>query len=132
MTRASQVAQRARVLGGERTHEARGVGYVQSLVADALHVGYHLQRRAYQAQVAGDGLLLQQELEADGLYLALFLVNVVLQGADARVERAVVVHDAARGDGDGLLAEGAHSYELVVEQGKLLVEFYAHINRTSR
>ena len=64
--------------------------------------------------------------------LALLLVYLILQVPHARAQAAVVVHHAARGDGDGLLAEGAHGYELVVEQGKLLVEFYAHINRTSR
>ena len=65
------------------------------------------------------------------LYLALLLVYLILELAHALVQVAVVVHDGARGGGDGLLAERAHGYELVVEQSELLVEFYAHISRTS-
>ena len=130
-TRAREVAEQAGVLLGQRAHEARGVGDVEGLVAYALHVRYHLQRGGDEAQVARDGLLLQKELEAERLNLALLLVYLILEVADALGERPVVVHDGARGGGDGLLAERAHGDKLVVEQGELLVEFYAHISRTS-
>ena len=76
-------------------------------------------------------LLLQQQAQAHALYLALFLVDLLLQRAYAPGKGAVRVQHRARGDGDGLLAERAHAYELAVQGRELSVKSLSHISRTS-
>ncbi len=130
--RAGQVADQPGVLGGEGPMKPGGVRDVQRLVADSLHVGYHLQRGGDEAQVAGHRLLLEQQLEADGLYLALLLVYLVLQVAHARagVRSLSMTLRAVMAMASSQRAPMAISSWL--SKRELLVEFYAHINRTSR
>ena len=52
---------------------------VRGLVADALQIGDHFQGRGDRAQVARNGLLLQQELHTQALDLALLMVDLALQ-----------------------------------------------------
>ena len=55
---------------------------VGGLVADALQVRDHFQGGGDAPQVGGHGLLLEQELGAEGLDLPLHVVHFPVQGED--------------------------------------------------
>ena len=79
------------------------------------------------AQVARDRLLLQQELEADGLDLPLQLVDAV-----PLLPRTAGILGAAgqqrlHGGGDNALAFAAHFRHFPVQQAELLVKSASHI-----
>ena len=55
----SHVTHKGALLAGAAIQEADDLGNVLGLIADALHIRYHFQRRADLPQVAGHRLLLQ-------------------------------------------------------------------------
>ena len=108
---------------GDILERLRDVG---GLVADALHVGNHLQRRGDDPQIAGHGLLLQEELHAQALDVPLLVVDADLQGVDIGGLDRPPLGQRPGHQADGLLAESAHSNELHVELAQLLIESRPH------
>ena len=105
---------------------ADDLGDVLGLVADALHVGDHLQRGGDLPEIPGHRLLLEQQFQALGLDLPLLLVDLPVQGSDLFCQGAVPRQDGLGGEGDDLLAEGSHLDESPVQQRELLVKAAAH------
>ena len=99
---------------------------VRGLIADALHVGDHLERGGDLPQIAGDGLLLQKQLQAQGLDRALLLVRLLLELPHGGRERHILLLQGLCGQADGLRAGCAHLGQLLVEGGELLVKFTSH------
>ena len=98
---------------------------VRGLVADALQIGDHFQGRGDRAQVARNGLLLQQELHTQALDLALLVVAL----QRGRLFGALLVRfifQRVHGSGDRVLAQRAHFNQFPVEQLQLLVKADAH------
>ena len=111
------------------------LGDVLGLVADTLHVGDHLHGCGDLAQVTGHGLLLEQELQAQGFNGALGLVNICAQGGDTVNE---VILPTGHGLGhqlNDLLTLTAHPGHFPVQLGKLIVKMVSHsflLNRICR
>ena len=96
---------------------------VRGLVADALQIGDHFQGRGDRAQVARNGLLLQQELHAQALDLALLVVDLALEGRGLlRALFVCFVFQRVHGGGDCILTQRTHFNELSIEQLQLLVK----------
>ena len=62
--------------------KADDLGDVLGLIADALHVRDHLERRGDLAQVARDRLLPKQQLEAEVFDVALLPVDLAVERRD--------------------------------------------------
>ena len=114
------------MLGGAAPEEGDDLGDVLGLVADALHVGDHLQGGGDLAQIPGHRLLLQKQLQAQRLDGALLLVDLRVQGAHLGGQGGVSLRQGLGGQGDDLLAQGAHLDELPVQQRQLLVKLSSH------
>ena len=114
------------MLGGAALQEGDDLGDVLGLVADALHVGDHFQGGGDLAQVPGHRLLLQKQLQAQRLDGALLLVDLRVQGAHLGGQGGVSLRQGLGGQGDDLLAQGAHLDELPVQQRQLLVKLSSH------
>lgn len=72
-------AQMARKTGVDRTVDREhGIADVGRLVADTLHIADHLKGGRDMAQVACDGLLGEQQLQAQALDIALLTVDIVV------------------------------------------------------
>ena len=111
---------------GPATQGGNNLGNVLRLITDALHVGDHLQRRGDHPQIPGHGLLLQQELETDGLDLPLQLVNTVsLLLSLAGVLCAALQQRLASGGNDALTL-AAHLGHFPIQQLQLLVKSASH------
>ena len=120
------LAENVVMLGGAALQEGDDLGDVLGLVADALHVGDHFQGGGDLAQVPGHRLLLQQQLQAQGLDGALLLVDLRVQGAHLGGQGGVSLRQGLGSQGDDLLAQGAHFDELPVQQRQLLVKLSSH------
>ena len=120
------LAQNIVVLGGAAPEEGDDLGDVLGLVADALHIRDHFQGGGDLAQVPGHRLLLQKQLQAQGLDGALLLVDLRVQGAHLGGQGGVSLRQGLGGQGDDLLAQGAHLDELPVQQRQLLVKLSSH------
>ena len=99
---------------------------VIGLVADALHVGDHLQRGGDLPQVAGHRLLVQQKAQAQVLNVPLLAVDVTLQPRHLSGQGRVALRQGLGRHGDGLLTQSAHLDQLPVELGQLLVKLASH------
>ena len=84
------LAQEVVVLGLMAVEKADDLGDVLGLIADALHVRDHLERRGDLAQVARDRLLLKQQLEAEVFDVALLPVDLAVERRDLRGKTLVV------------------------------------------
>ena len=71
-------------------------------------------------------MLLQQQLQAQRLDGALLLVDLRVQGAHLGGQGGVSLRQGLGGQGDDLLAQGAHLDELPVQQRQLLVKLSSH------
>ena len=71
-------------------------------------------------------LLLQQQLQAERLDLALLAVDLAVERRDLFGQTAVGGAECLGGLGDGLLAQRAHFDQLPVEQRELLVKSTSH------
>ena len=120
------LAENVVMLGGAALQEGDDLGDVLGLVADALHVGDHFQGGGDLAQVPGHRLLLQKQLQAQRLDGALLLVDLRVQGAHLGGQGGVSLRQGLGGQGDDLLAQGAHLDELPVQQRQLLVKLSSH------
>ena len=96
---------------GEKLNDLRNV---LGLVTDALHVRDHLQRGRDLAQVARDGLLLEQELEAQRLNVALLLVDLGVERSDPLRQLRIRLREGLGRERDDLLAQCAHLDHLLV------------------
>ena len=114
------------VLRAAAGQERDDLGDVLGLVADALHIRDHLQRRRDLPQVARDRLLLEQQLEAEGFDIPLLLVDLRVQRRDLLREAHVSVRHRLGGQCDHLFAPRAHFDQLSVQQRKLLVKPASH------
>ena len=120
------LAQEVVVLGLMAVEKADDLGDVLGLIADALHVRDHLERRGDLAQVARDRLLLKQQLEAEVLDVALLPVDLAVERRDPRGKTLVVFGQRTAGERDDLLAQRAHFDHFVIELRELLVKFVSH------
>ena len=102
------------------------LGDHEGLVADALQVGNHLQRRGNLAEVGRNGLLLQQQAQAHGFDVAFDAVDTVVHRRNAVFGHTVFVGHALERQGNGFLAHRAHLDELLVELFQLFVVQIAH------
>ena len=100
---------------------------VRGLVANALQVGNHLQRRGNLPQIAGHRLLLQQQAHAQVFNLPLFLVNLQLDGFYFFGQLHVVFQQSLGGGGNGVLTQGAGGNQRNVKLFQLLVKFGSHL-----
>ena len=114
------------MLGGAALQEGDDLGDVLGLVADALHVGDHFQGGGDLPQIPCHRLLLQKQLQAQGLDGALLLVDLGVQGGHPGGQGGVSLHQSLGGQGDDLLAQGTHFDELPVQQRQLLVKLSSH------
>lgn len=74
-------------------------------------------------RVARNGLLLQQELHAQALDLALLVVDLALEGSGLlRALFVCFVFQRVHGSGDRILTQRTHFNELSIEQLQLLVK----------
>ena len=71
-------------------------------------------------------LLLQQQLQAQGLDGALLLVDLGVQGGHPGGHIGVSLRQGLGGQGDDLLAQGTHFNQLPVQQRQLLVKLSSH------
>ena len=108
---------------GEKLDDLRNV---LGLVTDALHVRDHLQRGRDLAQVARDGLLLEQELEAQRLDVALFLVDLGIERRDLLCQLRICLREGLGRECDNLLAQCAHLDHLLVQERELFIKPASH------
>ena len=101
-------------------------GDVRRLIADALHVGDHLQRRGDLPQIPRHGLLLQKQLQAQALDLLFLLIHLVIRGDGGVCSLHVLADQRLGGTSDGLLDQRSHFQQFPVEQTQLLVKSNAH------
>ncbi len=99
-----------------------GLGDVHGVVADTLHVGYHLHHRADGAKVARHGLLEGEQPHALLLDVQVHGVGGVVFRDDLARQLAVLVGERADGLLQHRLYEPAHLQEALLENLKLLVE----------
>ena len=99
---------------------------VRCLVADALHVGDHLQRGRDGAQIPSHRLLLEQQLHAQVLDVPLFLIDLPLGGGRALPQGVISVQQGLGGGGDGLLTQGPHFDQFHIQLLQLLIESVPH------
>ena len=113
---------------GEGTvgNEAGDLGDVRGLIADALHVGDHLQGRRNGTQVTGHRLLLQQQLHAQVFNVPLLLIDLPLGRHGGFPKIVVLIQQGLGGGGDTLLAQSTHPDELYIQLLQLFVEFVPH------
>ena len=102
------------------------LGDVARLVADALDIRDHLEHGRDQAQVARDRLLLEQQLEAHGLDLALLAVDLLIDADGGCGELEVLGEQRLDRACDRVLAQRAHCDQFVVQLQKLGVETVSH------
>ena len=108
---------------GEKLDDLRNV---LGLIADALHVRDHLQRGRDLAQVARDRLLLEQELEAQRLDVALLLVDLGIERRDALRQLRIRLREGLGCERDDLLAQCAHLDHLLVQERELFIKPASH------
>ena len=99
---------------------------VLRLIADALHVRDHLQRRRDLAQVARDRLLLEQELETQRLNIALLLVDLRVERPDLLRQLRIRLRERLGRERDDLLAQRAHLDHLPVQERELFIKPASH------
>lgn len=99
---------------------------VARLIADALHVGNHFQRRADGAQVTRDGLLLEQHVDAHRFHLALLFVHNVVTVANCRRFRHVVCLQRANCPLNRVLHQCAHRHHLLAKLRNLVIKMLSH------
>ena len=109
-----------------RFHEQGDFRDIRRLVADALHVGNHLQRGGDLPQIPRHGLLVQQQAHAHVFYHALFLVYLFVQFNRLPGQGGVGFEQAVYRACDRLLAEGAHGRQLIVHLLHLGCKLIAH------
>ena len=112
-------------------HHGHDFADVGGLIADSLHIGNHLQRRADLAQIPRDGLLHQQKPEAHALDGAFLLIDEVIGLHHAFGQRHVVAHQRVARLVDGAFDHRAHGDHLPGQFLQLFVKLTAHISRTS-
>ena len=105
---------------------AQGFGNIRRLVADALHIGDHLQGRRDHPQIPGHRLLLQQQLHAQALNIPLLLVDPDLQGADFLGFGRAVPGQGVGHQADGLLTQSAHGDQFHMKLIQLLIKSCPH------
>ena len=99
---------------------------VLGLIADALHVRDHLQRRRNLAQIARDRLLLQQELEAQRLDVALLLVDLGIERRDLLCQLRICLCEGLGRERDHFLAQCAHLDHLLIQERELFIKPASH------
>ena len=104
-------------------HYLRDIG---GLVAYALHVRDHFQRRGYKAQVGGDGLLAQQKTYAQLHRLPLGLLYGLRQLRYSGGERHISVKQRFYGERDRVFAVAAHIRYLCFQLRELLPVYIPH------
>ena len=107
-------------------HVPGDLGDVGGLVADALHVGDHLQGGGHRPQIPGHRLLPQQQAHALALDLPLLLVDLLLQDVGPGPQLHVPVQQGLGGGRDGLLAQGPHPDQLHIQLIQLFVKGVSH------
>ena len=108
---------------GEKLDDLRNV---LGLVANALHVRDHLQRRRDLAQIARDRLLLQQELEAQRLDVALLLVDLRVERPDLLRQLRICLRERPGRERDDFLAQCAHLDHLLIQECELFIKPASH------
>ena len=99
---------------------------VLGLIADALHVRDHLQRRRDLAQVARDRLLLEQELEAQRLNVALLPVDLRVERLDLLRQLRIRLRERLGRECDDFLAQCAHLDHLLIQECELFIKPASH------
>ena len=123
---AGHILQHIAVFHAAALQKFHDFGDILRLVADALHVGDHLQRRGNLPEIPGHGLLLQKQLQAQRFDVALLLVDFRIQGRHLFGHRHVPFQHRPAGHGDDLFAQGAHLDEFPIQLGQLLIQTIAH------
>ena len=102
------------------------LGNIVGLIADALHIRDHLQRRGDTPQVTGHRLLVQQQPQAQVLNVPLLPVDIPIQRRHLLCQRLVPGGQGAGGQRDHPLAQRAHLDQLPVQLCQLFIKTASH------
>ena len=88
---------------------------ISSLVADSLHICYHLKCCGNFTKVSTNRLLFQKELHAQSLNIMLFVVNLLLNSSNLLCGSLTDLHACQNLTGlhDGLTAQISHFQDLI-------------------
>ena len=123
---ARHLLQKPVVFAGSSVEEEDNLGDVFRLVSDALHVGDHFECGGNLAQIACDGLLLEQKPQAERFNGALFLIDLRVERRDLLCKRAVALVERLCREGNDFLAQSAHADHFTVQLVELLVKPVSH------
>ena len=90
------------------------------------HVGDHFECGGNLAQIARDGLLLEQKPQAERFNGALFLIDLRVERRDLLCKRAVALVERLCREGNDFLAQSAHADHFTVQLVELLVKPVSH------
>lgn len=108
------------------------LGDVDGQVAHPLELADHPQRRDQHPQVAGDGVLQGEQLEAVLLELLAQRVDLGVAGDDLLGPLGVALEQRGRALGDRLADEAGHAHEVVADRVELVGVGIAHGPNLSR
>lgn len=113
-------------IGGLAGDEGGELGYVGRLIANTLHIIDDVQGGGDMAEIRSDGGLEQQKPQAEVLNVLILTVYLGLYLRCADGELLVTVHEGLDCGGNGLLAQGAHLIDLLMQLLELRIEFVSH------
>ena len=107
----------------KRQHDLGDIG---GLVGDTLHVAHHLERGGHAAKVARHRLLRQKQFQAQGLDLALLVIDIVVALHDGTGALLVARLQHLHGAHDRLLHRRGHNQHLGLQQRELGIKNSTH------